>query len=146
MVCRPAFSDSFSLQTSEKHLHVTGWSPLELLVRHLVACRRARYTSSLQTQRKKGSTAGISGIGCRVSGFATQPVSCKCWLWHWRLEFDFRRQPCLFTCDLPCIYHVDLRQVLRVLGGSRGPIPSSREYSHPLPLRQTIEALEAELL
>lgn len=60
----------------KKHLHVTVWSPLELLVRHLVACR----------------------------------------------------------------------QVLRVLGGSRGPIPSSREYSHPLPLRQTIEALEAELL
>lgn len=60
----------------KKHLHVTVWSPLELLVRHLVACR----------------------------------------------------------------------QVLRILGGSRGPIPSSREYCHPLPLRQTIEALEAELL
>lgn len=60
----------------KKHLHVTVWSPLELLVRHLVACRH----------------------------------------------------------------------VLRSLGGSRGPIPSSREYAHPLPLRQTIEALEAGLL
>ncbi|KAL8425790.1 hypothetical protein Efla_004142 [Eimeria flavescens] len=59
-----------------KHLHVTTWSPLELLVRHLVACR----------------------------------------------------------------------QVLRFLGGSRGPLPSSREYCHPLPLRQTIPSLEAELL
>ncbi|KAL8447442.1 hypothetical protein Emed_004396 [Eimeria media] len=59
-----------------KHLHVTTWSPLELLVRHLVACR----------------------------------------------------------------------QVLRFLGGSRGPLPSSREYCHPLPLRKTIQALEAELL
>ncbi|KAL8443680.1 hypothetical protein Emag_005853 [Eimeria magna] len=59
-----------------KHLHVTTWSPLELLVRHLVACR----------------------------------------------------------------------QVLRFLGGSRGPLPSSREYCHPLPLRKSVEALEAELL
>ncbi|KAL8274236.1 hypothetical protein Esti_001825 [Eimeria stiedai] len=59
-----------------KHLHVTTWSPLELLVRHLVACR----------------------------------------------------------------------QVLRFLGGSRGPLPSSREYCHPLPLRKSIPALEAELL
>lgn len=59
----------------KKHLHVPEWSPLELLIRHLVASR----------------------------------------------------------------------QVLRILQGSRGPIPSSREYSHPIPLKHTTAELEAEL-